>query len=83
MLVSSALLFDVERTSKEDPKWDKSEKAGKVKGGYFKSRKKALQNGTQIAPIRQVLLKLQGFEHWHMQLEITASLHFLVYWYET
>ena len=28
----------------------------------------------EIAPICQVLPKLRGFEHWHMQLEITASL---------
>ena len=36
-----------------------------------------------IVPIRQLLPKLQGFEHQHMQLEITASLHFFVYGYQT
>ena len=57
------LFFDVEGTSKEDLKWDKSEKAGKVEGRLFQEQKKALQNGTRIAPIRQVLPKLQDFEH--------------------
>ena len=68
------LLFDIEGTSKEDPKRGKSRKAGKVEERLFKSREKALQNSMQITPICQVLLKLQGSEHHHMQLETTAKL---------
>ena len=33
----------------------------------------------RIAPIRQVLPKLQGFEH----KQITASLHLFIYGYQT
>ena len=54
------VLFDVEGTSKEDPKGGKLEKAGKVEERLFQEKKKVLQNGMRIAPIRQVLPKLQG-----------------------
>ena len=68
------LLFDVEGTSKEDPKRGKLGKAGKAGERLFKSREKALQNSMQITPICQVLLKLQGSEYYYMQLETTAKL---------
>ena len=35
----------------------------KWKRDYFKGRKKALQKNMRITSIRQVLPKLQGFEH--------------------
>ena len=42
---------------------------------------KTLQNDMQIAPICQALPKLQGVEHWHMQLEIRESLQLFIYGY--
>ena len=61
------LLFDIERMSERREKW---------KRGCVKSRKSI--TGMRIVQIRQVLPKLQGFEHQHLQLEITAGLHIFV-----
>ena len=53
---------------------------GKKSGREAISRvEKSTTKWYQIVLICQVLPKFQGFEYWHVQLEITASLHLFDY----